>query len=278
MTQPFRLACLQMNAGDDLATNIDAYRALATRAIDQGAQLIASPENTSGMYAASDKVKKGGLPESSHPMLASARDLAAARGVWLLLGSIGIASDEEDGRIHNRSYLIRPDASIAARYDKIHMFDVHLPNGEVYRESDSMRPGRVAPIVDLPWGRLGLTICYDLRFPHLFRRLAQAGADFIAVPAAFTHHTGERHWHTLLRARAIETGAYVFAPAQCGQHPGGRRTYGHTLIIHPDGHILADGGDMPGFVIADIDPALVKAARAQIPAWSLERDFEIHTI
>lgn len=198
----FRLACLQMNAADDMAANVASWLTLATQAADAGADVIASPENSSGMYAQADKVRLGGRPEADHPLLTAAREFAARRAKWVLLGSIGIReANAPDDRIDNRSYCIGPDGAIRARYDKIHMFDVDLPNGERYRESDSMRPGHAAPLVDLPWGRLGLTICYDLRFPHLYRALVQAGADFIAVPAAFTQHTGERHWHVLLRAR-----------------------------------------------------------------------------
>jgi len=173
----------------------------------------------------------------------------------------------------NRSILLDPAGRIAARYDKIHMFDVNVPDGQSYRESRAFRPGDVAVLADLPWGRLGLTVCYDLRFPYLYRALAQAGASFLSVPSAFTKLTGEAHWHVLLRARAIETGCFVFAPAQCGTHAEGRQTYGHSLIVAPWGEVLADGGEAPGVVLAEIDPARVDTARSMVPALRHDRRF-----
>jgi predicted amidohydrolase len=204
--------------------------------------------------------------------LAALRDLAGELGVWLLAGSlvVRLAAD----RLANRSYLIGPGGDISARYDKIHMFDVEIPDGQSYRESRAYRPGGRAVTADLPWGRLGLTVCYDLRFPQLFRALAKGGADFISVPSAFTKFTGRAHWHVLLRARAIETGCFVFAPAQCGTHAEGRKTYGHSLIVAPWGEVLAEGGEEPGLITAEIDPAEIGKARAMVPSLTHDRPFE----
>ena len=200
---------------------------------------------------------------------------AAARkhGIWLHIGSMAVKVGER--RLANRSYLIAPDGEISARYDKIHMFDVDLGNGEVYSESVNYQAGSSAIVADLPWGKLGLTICYDLRFPALHRALAKAGATFLAGPAAFTRVTGEAHWHTLLRARAIETGAFVLAAAQGGRHENGRETFGHSLIISPWGEVLAESGIEPGVIVAEIDPHRVDAVRSKIPSLTHDRAFDI---
>jgi predicted amidohydrolase len=197
--------------------------------------------------------------------------LAKDLKVWVHAGSLAVLVD--DGKVANRTYVIDPNGAVAASYDKIHMFDVDLGNGETYRESATFHAGNAAASVDLPWGRLGLTICYDLRFPHLYRHLAQAGADFIAVPSAFTRVTGEAHWHVLLRARAIETGCFIFAPAQTGTHARGRQTFGHALIVNPWGEVLADAGTAPGIITAKIDPAEVGKARGRVPAIGLNAPF-----
>lgn len=189
----------------------------------------------------------------------------------MLAGSL-IVKVEQD-RCANRSFLITPDGEIAARYDKIHMFDVDLEGGESYRESRTYRPGDEAIVADLPWGMLGMTVCYDMRFPHLYRQLAQAGASFLSVPAAFTRPTGRAHWHTLLRARAIETQCFVFAPAQCGEHPSGRKTYGHSIIIDPWGEILAEAGEAPEVITATIDPTRITEVRGQVPSLSSNPEF-----
>ena len=199
--------------------------------------------------------------------MALAKDL----GIWLSVGSLAIKVAAD--KVANRSFLMGPDGRIHARYDKIHMFDVELPNGETYEESRNYRPGGEAVVADTPFGRLGLTICYDLRFPHLYRALAKAGASYLTVPSAFTQVTGEAHWHVLLRARAIETGCFVFAAAQSGTHENGRKTFGHSLIVGPWGEVLADGGTQTGVVTADIDPARVSEARGRIPALQHDRDF-----
>jgi predicted amidohydrolase len=211
-------------------------------------------------------------PEESDASLAAFRSLARKLGIWLHIGSLAIKVSPE--RAANRTFLIDPQGDIAARYDKIHMFDVDLAGGESYRESRSYRPGESAVVADLPWGRLGLTICYDLRFPLLHRALAEAGASFIAIPAAFTKQTGEAHWHVLMRARAIENTAFVFAAAQGGRHEDGRDTFGHSLIVDPWGRILAEGGTEPGVVLAKIDGAEVAAVRAKIPSLQHGRRFE----
>jgi len=269
----FRLACVQMTSTDDVEGNIAQASALIREARAAGADLVATPENTGIMAARGDLSIARAQFEHEHVALAAYRELAAELGCWLLVGSIGVRVPEEERRVANRSYLLRPDGGIAASYDKIHMFDVELASGESYRESRNFRPGERAVLVGTPWGPLGLTVCYDLRFPQLYRALAQAGALFLSVPSAFTRPTGEAHWHALLRARAIETGAYVFAPAQCGTHPGDRKTYGHSLIVDPWGRVLADGGETPGVVLAEIDVAEVAKARRQIASLHHDRAF-----
>jgi predicted amidohydrolase len=209
--------------------------------------------------------------EDAHPGLPHFSALAKELGVWLLIGSMPIRVEAE--RLANRSFLIDDQGRVTARYDKIHLFDVDLPNGEVYRESERIRPGAQAVLAPTPWGALGMTVCYDLRFPQLYRDLAQADAAMLSIPSAFTVPTGEAHWHVLLRARAIETGAFVLAPAQCGTHAGGRRTYGHSLIVAPWGEILAEAGDAPGTISAEIDFSKVAEARSMIPSLRHDRDY-----
>jgi predicted amidohydrolase len=211
-------------------------------------------------------------PEASHPALAAFREAAAKAGAWLLIGSIGVKVEGGE-RLANRSYLLDASGNIVATYDKIHMFDVDLAGGESYRESATFRPGDRAVLADTPWGLLGMTVCYDLRFPHLYRTLAQAGARFITIPAAFTRPTGSAHWHVLQRARAIETGCYIFAPAQCGEHTQGRKTYGHSLIVAPWGEVLADGGDDVGIISAEIDTAKIDEARRMVPSLQHDRPY-----
>ena len=274
MPTTFKLGCVQPNAGDDVAANIAQVSGFIRGAHKDGASFIATPENTGCMESSSERVIAAGRTEADHPALTAYRALAQELNIWLLIGSLWIRREGE-ARVANRSFLIRPDGGIAARYDKIHMFDVDLPSGEKYRESKSFAPGGEGRLVETPFGRLGMTICYDLRFPYLYRRLAQAGAELISVPAAFTRVTGQAHWHVLLRARAIETGAFVFAPAQCGEHPAKRQTFGHSLIINPWGEVLADGGSEPGFITAEIDFAAVAKARGNIPAWGGDREFTL---
>jgi predicted amidohydrolase len=229
-----------------------------------GADLILLPETVNMMEPKNILMREKVMPEVDDAFLAVLLGIAQKATVWILAGSLVVI--DEQGRIVNRSFLIGPDGKIQSKYDKVHMFDVDLGNGEYYRESKSYEAGTKAVIADLPWGRLGLSVCYDMRFPYLYRKLAKDGADFLSVPSAFTRPTGKAHWHVLLRARAIENGCYVFAPAQCGVHDGGRKTYGHSLIVDPWGRVLADGGDDIGIIIAEVDVANVSIARAKIPS------------
>ncbi len=246
---------------------------------DGGADLVLTPENTGLMEPIGRLRREKARDEANHPVLAALREVARATGAWLLLGSIAVDISREPGiaegerRLANRSYLIDAAGAIVAHYDKIHMFDVDLAGGESYRESNAFRPGDRAVLAATPWGVLGMTVCYDLRFPQLYRALAQAGADFLAIPSAFTAPTGRAHWHVLLRARAIETGSFVLAPAQCGEHAEGRRTYGHSLIVDPWGEIMADGEERVGVVSARIDPARIAEARRMVPSLGHDRRF-----
>ncbi len=260
-----------MTSGPDPEANAAAASALIREAKARGADLIMTPETTNMMEPRRRLMMEKAQPEETDPALAAFAALAAELRVWLLAGSFVLRAS--DGKAVNRSLLLDPKGRVAARYDKIHMFDVEIPDGQSYRESKAFASGARAVLAELPWGRLGLTVCYDLRFPGLYRSLAKAGARFLTVPSAFTRFTGEAHWHVLLQARAIETGCFVFAPAQCGEHEGGRRTYGHSLIVAPWGEVLADGGEEPGIVLAGIDPARAEAARAMIPALGHDRDF-----
>ena len=271
MSATFKVACVQLNAARDIAPNIAAASALIREAKAKGAQFILTPENTGMIEPKRPQMLEKAKPEAEHPAIPAFSALAAELGVWLLIGSLQIKLDA--ATCANRSFLFDDRGRVAARYDKIHMFDVDLKGGESYRESKTFRPGDRAVAADTPWGKVGLTVCYDLRFAYLYRALAQAGASFLTVPSAFTVPTGQAHWHTLLRARAIETGSFVFAPAQCGEHAEGRKTYGHSLIVAPWGEVLADGGEEPGVITADIDPAKVAEARAMIPALTHDRRF-----
>lgn len=273
MTGKFTVGLIQLNAGRELGPNIAVATASIREARARGADFILTPENAVMMEPKRPLILEKARSEAEHPALPAFQALAAELGAWLLVGSIAVKLGPE--HCANRSILIDPAGRIAQRYDKIHMFDVDLTAGESYRESATFRPGARAALVDLPWGRLGMTVCYDLRFAYLYRALAQAGADFITVPAAFTRPTGEAHWHVLLRARAIETGAYILAPAQSGEHAEGRKTYGHSLVVSPWGEILAEGAAAePGVILAEIDPAKVQEARSMIPALRHDRPFE----
>jgi predicted amidohydrolase len=269
----FRLACVQTTTGNDMAANLAAACAAGRAARAGGAELIAFPEVVAMMEPDRALVPLKAAPAADHPALRAFQALAAETAAWVLAGSITVRHG--DGTLGNRSYLLDAAGGIVAFYDKIHMFDVDLDGGESYRESATYRPGEAAVVAETPWGRLGLTVCYDLRFPHLYRDLAKAGADFLSVPSAFTVPTGEAHWHVLLRARAIETGCWVFAPAQCGTHAGGRRTYGHSLIVDPWGRVVADGGEAPGITFADIDPAAVAKARRAVPSLTHDRPYHL---
>ncbi len=267
---PFTVACVQTTSSREVAANIEAAGRLVLDAAEAGADFILLPETVNLMEPKNSLMRDKAAPEGDDAFLAAFRDIASENGVWLVLGSL-VVFGEADKTV-NRSYLIGPDGDIRARYDKVHMFDVDLGGGEYYRESKSYEAGTKAVTADLPWGRLGMSVCYDMRFPYLYRRLAQDGADFLSAPSAFTRPTGETHWHVLLRARAIENGCFVFAPAQCGVHDGGRKTYGHSLIIDPWGRVLADGGEAPGIISAEIDLGQVTEARAKIPSLGHDRD------
>jgi deaminated glutathione amidase len=267
----FLAACVQLRSSDDVDGNIRTASALIREARKAGADFIATPENTTLMAPDGGAKLELSRTEDKDPALPVFSALAEELGVWLLIGSLAIKVSET--KTANRSFLINPRGTIAARYDKIHMFDVDLPSGEQYRESNTVAGGSVAVAADLPWGRIGLSICYDLRFPHLYRSLAKAGAFALTVPSAFTETTGKAHWHVLLRARAIENGAFVIAPAQGGMHANGRRTYGHSLIVSPWGEILAEAETEPGIIIAEIDPAASADARIRIPSLRHDRAY-----
>jgi predicted amidohydrolase len=274
LKSPYRFACVQVNAGDDMVANINAAGGFIKSAQADGANFVGVPENVSIMVFGSKQIRGNARSEDEHSALQAFRDIAAQSGIWLLIGSLTVQTGDPDGRVANRSFVIDSNGEIVARYDKIHMFDVDLPNGESYRESKNFRPGAQAVLATTKFGPVGLTICYDLRFAYLYRSLAHRGAHLLTVPAAFTRVTGEAHWHTLLRARSIETGCFVVAPAQCGTHPGDRKTFGHSLIVSPWGEVLADGGTEPGFVIAEIDPAACEQARSMVPALSHDREYD----
>ena len=269
----FRAALVQLRSGRNVGVNLRDAEALIRRAAQGGAVYVQTPENTAFMELKPERVLEAAETEDDSVPLARFRALAAELGIFLHIGSLAVKIDGT--RVANRSYLIDPQGDIAARYDKLHLFDVDLAGGESYRESHHAKPGATAVVADLPFGRMGLSICYDLRFAALYRALALAGAEFIAVPAAFTKQTGEAHWHVLIRARAIETGTFVLAATQGGLHENGRSTFGHSLIVSPWGEILAEGGEEPGVVFADIDLAASAEARARIPALKHGRDFEV---
>lgn len=269
----FKLACLQMNSGSNLAANFSTLKQMVATAAGEGAQLIMAPEYALLMDGSGRVMREGSLPEDGADVLRDLQALALQLNIWLLPGSLTLRSGDE--RIINRSYLIDNQGRMVAHYDKIHMFDVTLPDGKVIRESSTYRPGECAVVAQTPWGKLGMSICYDLRFPQLYRALAQNGAEFLSIPSSFQRQTGKAHWHTLLRARAIENAAYVFAPAMCGEHGGNRQTYGHALIIDPWGEVLADAGEEPGIIYADIDASRVAKIRGMMPSLQHDRPYSI---
>ena len=269
----FRVGLIQMRSGRTPLANIEAATKLIGEAKAAGADYVQTPEMTNIM-----ELKREGLfgaitAEDSDPSLAAFRETARSHRLWVHVGSLAIKVSPD--KAANRSFLIDPTGEVAARYDKIHMFDVDLAGGESYRESRSYRAGETAVAADLPWGRLGLTVCYDLRFPALYSALAEAGCSFLAIPSAFTRQTGEAHWHVLMRARAIENTCYVLAAAQGGRHENGRETFGHSLVIDPWGRVLAEGGTEPAVVIAEIALAEIAVARARIPSLQHGRRFEV---
>jgi predicted amidohydrolase len=269
----FRVGLVQMCSGRDVDKNVARASELVRKAARAGAAYVQTPENTILMELDRPRLLAAVRPEAGTSALAHFQGLARELGIWLHIGSMPVLLDS--GKFANRSFLIAPDGVIAARYDKIHMFDVDLGGGESYLESANYQPGRQAVVAELPWGGLGLTICYDLRFPKLYRALAKAGARFLAIPAAFTRPTGIAHWHTLLRARAIESQAYVFAAVQGGTHENGRETFGHSLIVSPWGEILGEGGVHPAVIIADVDLQLLEDVRRRVPSLQHDRDFDV---
>jgi predicted amidohydrolase len=269
----FNAAMIQMRSGLDPAANLAAALDLIDEAKEAGADYVLTPEMTNILAAKREQLFAKIVAEEQDATLTTLREVARKLAIYIHIGSLAIKASPE--KAANRSFLIDRRGEVAARYDKIHMFDVDLAGGESYRESNTYRPGELAMVADLPWGRLGLTVCYDLRFPALYRALAEAGASFLAIPSAFTRQTGEAHWHVLQRARAIENGCFVFAAAQGGKHENGRQTYGHSLVVDPWGRILAEGGSEPGVVMAQIDPSEVVAARSRIPSLHHGRRFEL---
>lgn len=270
---PFNAALVQMRSGLAPEPNLEQGIRLIREAAAAGADYVLTPEVSNMMQLNREALFAQLADEDSDASLKAYRELARDLNIHLHIGSLALRASPE--RAVNRSFLIGPDGSILASYDKIHMFDIDLGNGESYRESANYQPGETAVISDLPWGRIGLTICYDVRFPALYRALAEAGASFLVVPAAFTKPTGEAHWHVLLRARAIENGCFVFAAAQGGLHENKRETFGHSLIIDPWGKVLAEGGIEPGFIMARIEPDEVAKARGKIPSLQHGRRFTV---
>ncbi|MEZ5928246.1 MAG: carbon-nitrogen hydrolase family protein [Parvularculaceae bacterium] len=269
-SQPFLAACVQLRSGIDRRRNTSAALDLIAEAASKGAKLIATPEMTNIVDRDADRMFAHLEEEEGLEEIGAFAEAARAHGAWLLIGSMAVKIGQR--RAANRSFLFSPKGELAARYDKLHMFDVQLPKGETWKESNVYQPGESAVIVETPLATLGLSICYDVRFPHLYRALARAGAEVIAVPAAFTKQTGEAHWKTLLTARAIECGAYIIAPGQGGLHEDGRETYGHSLIIGPWGEIIAEApGDEPCVIVGEISPSKVSEVRSRIPNLSLER-------
>jgi predicted amidohydrolase len=273
MTSTFRVGLIQMRSTREPHVNTDAAVKMIGEAKTGGADYVLTPEMTNILERSRESLFAKIVPEENDPSLATFRELARALGIYIHVGSLAVKVAPD--KAANRAFLIDRRGEIVARYDKIHMFDVDLANGERYRESRSYRPGDLAVTADLPWGRLGITICYDLRFPALYRALAEAGCTFLAIPSSFTKQTGEAHWHVLMRARAIENGSFVFAAAQGGDHEDGRSTFGHSLVVDPWGKIVAEGGTEPGVIFADIDPAAVSAARGKVPSLQHGRRFEV---
>jgi len=273
-----RAGLLQLRSSDDPTANLARTLTLFDEAADQGAELILTPEVTN--CVSSDRAHQRAIlmPEARDPTLAALRQAAVDRGVWVQIGSLALRTADPAGRFANRSFLIDPKGRIAARYDKIHMFDVNVSETETYRESAGYRPGARATLAQTPWGKIGMTVCYDIRFPALHRRLAQAGAEILTVPAAFSAVTGAAHWEVLLRARAIETGCFVLAAAQTGQHVAevgkSRKTYGHSMVVNPWGEVVLDAGTEEGAYFAQIDPAEVERARRRIPSLTAEQHWD----
>ncbi len=273
-----KTALLQITSSDDPAENLSMVRAMMADAAAQGAQFILTPEVTNCVSTSTTRQREVLQHEEDDITLAGLREQAATLGFWLLIGSLAVRTHDADGRFANRSFLIDPKGQIVARYDKIHMFDVQVTESETFRESRNYRPGDKAVIAETDFGKVGMTVCYDIRFPQLYAALAQSGARILTVPAAFSPVTGAAHWEPLLRARAIETGCWVLAPAQTGEHPKTRgrtrHTYGHSMVVAPWGEVLIDAGNDPGIHIFDLDDSSVTQARSRVPSLTHVRPFD----
>jgi len=272
-----KAALIQLNSGDDPEVNLAITLGYLDQAVDQGAGFLLTPEVTNCVSLSRNHQETVLHHEDEDPTLACIRAFAERRKVWVLIGSLALKTDDEDGRFANRSFLIGPDGKIEARYDKIHMFDVQVTETETFRESDGYRPGGHTAIAKTEFGTVGLSVCYDIRFPYLYRDLAQAGATILTIPAAFSPVTGEAHWEPLLRARAIETGCYVLAPAQTGTHAASkgkqRDTYGHSMAIDPWGRVLVAGEESPGVYLVDLESEAVAKARQRVPSLTHDRAY-----
>jgi len=271
----FRAALIQITAGPEPASNALQNAALVQEAAAGGAQFVMLPEVCNMIEPDRAALRQKVRPEDEDETITVLRETAAKAGVWVLVGSAVVAPNGPEGKLANRSLLIDSVGEIRGRYDKMHLFDVNVGSDDVYRESDTYQGGDKLALVETPWGSIGMTVCYDLRFPHLYRDYAKAGAVMLTIPSAFTRPTGMAHWHILLRARAIECGAFVFAPAQTGDHPGGRKTYGHGLVVDPWGEVLIDQGEETGIAYAEIDARLAEAARSRIPALKNDREYTL---
>jgi predicted amidohydrolase len=272
MARPLTIACLQTRPMPDFGSAIGEALPLAEQAVAGGAEFLCLPEYCGGLLTRDGAIIPPSAPADSHPVLTAFGEFCARTGVWMQIGSVAV--EGPNGTVINSGFMIDATGAVRARYDKIHMFDIQLSETEVYRESAYVTPGAEAVVEETPWARVGHTICYDLRFPHLYRDLAHAGAEILTVPAAFTQKTGEAHWHVLNRARAIENGAFVVAPCAHGPIPGGGASYGHSLIINPWGEVLGDGGEGAGVVLATVDLEAVTQSRARIPSLGHDRDYQ----
>ncbi|MDG2340272.1 MAG: carbon-nitrogen hydrolase family protein [Paracoccaceae bacterium] len=272
-----KVALIQLNSSDNPEENLNRTLGYLAQAVDRGAELLLTPEVTNCVSSSRSHQLSVLQSESDDITLKAIRTFAAERSVWILIGSLALKTNDSDGRFANRSFLIGPNGEIAAKYDKIHMFDVQVSADETYRESAGYRPGSETVIAKTDIAAFGLSICYDIRFPHLYRGLAHAGAEILTVPAAFSPTTGADHWEPLLRARAIENGCYVLAPAQTGAHSSsrgkGRRTYGHSMVVDPWGAVVLDAGSEPGWYIVDLDIENVPKARRRVPSLTHDRDY-----
>ena len=269
-----KAACIQINSNNDREANLACVTMLIREAHAQGADFVTTPECVALMAEDKADLLANAFLQDDHPALQTFQAVAEELKIWLLVGSLAVKVPEVDDKVHNRSFLLNDQGKIAAFYDKIHLYELNHAKEKNYLESDSYLSGSTMVHATLPWGKLGMTICYDVRFPHLYRRLAQGGADFIAVPSAFTRYTGQAHWEVLLRARAIENGCFIVAPAQTGNHPGNRKTYGHSMIISPWGEVLADAGEEEGVILAEIDRNKVDEVRASLPSLQHDQDFD----